>query len=32
LGVGIAYFTLQKMPDAEDTRHNRKDLLDSNFK
>jgi peptidoglycan/LPS O-acetylase OafA/YrhL len=32
LGVGIAYFTLQKMPNAEEIRHNRKDLLDSNFK
>jgi ABC-type uncharacterized transport system permease subunit len=31
LGVGIAYFILQKMPDAEVTKHNRKDLLDSNF-
>jgi peptidoglycan/LPS O-acetylase OafA/YrhL len=32
LGVGIAYFILQKMPDSEEIKHNRKDLLDSNFK
>lgn len=32
LGIGLAYFTLQKMPDAEEIRHNQKDLLDSNFK
>jgi Na+/proline symporter len=32
LGVAIAYFILHKMPDAEEIRHNRKDLLDSNFK
>jgi ABC-type transport system involved in multi-copper enzyme maturation permease subunit len=32
LGVGIAYFILLRMPNVEETQHNRKDLLDSDFK
>ena len=31
LGIGLAYFILHKMPNAEELSFNRKDLLDSNM-